>query len=230
MIFLALDRTNIDGHDLPTGRIVGINKSRTDLRAAGFDGRTYRGQRLVQLNLSSSNWDDDCTIGWYYQGGKVVQSLAPTSIEQVQSDINRFKQIVFNKENDELPKLLAREKIDTAMDGGHTWVDDVINAWIKPWLRLIESKLATEKASDSPDPTNYSADLDAFMEQCEVPGILHFHSLADRSVWRPLRDGTTAWEFDSDSNGTKTGTDRAVSYPASLTVQTWEAYKAIKEL
>lgn len=230
MIFLALDRTGIDGHDLPTGKIVGINKSRSDLRAAGYDGRKYRGQRLVQLNINSDKWDDDCTVGWFYQNGAVVRSLAPTNAEKVEGDIRKFKRIVFSKEDTDLPKLLAREKIDTAMDGGHTWVDDVIHAWVKPWLRLVESKLAAEKASDSPDPSNYSADLDAFIAQCEEPGILHFHSLADRSVWRLLRDGTAVWEFDPDTNGKKAGTERTVSYPASLTVETWEAYKAIKEL
>lgn len=228
MIFLALDR--IDGIDLPTGRIVGINKSRTALRNAGFDGRTYKGQRLVQINVNSQNWDDDCTIGWYYQDREVRRKLTLTNAQIVENDIARFKRVVFSKEDHDLPKLLAREKIDSAMDGGHTWVDDVIHSWIKPWLRLIESKLAEQKASDDPDPSQYDLDLRAFFAQCEVPGILYFHSQADRSVWRPLRDGTVAWEYDYADNGTKLGSGRNVSYPNSLTVQTWEAYKAIKDL
>lgn len=220
----------IDGHDLPTGKIVGMNSTVAGLREAGFSGRMYRNRRLVEVDESTDAWNPDAVPGWFYEDGNVVRALTPTNSEVVQNDIRRLKQVSKDKEETDLPRLLAREKIDTANENGHTWVDDIICAYLKPNLRWLEIKLSAERDSDTPDPTNYKSDLNTFIDFLNDPGILELHRDGERATWRPLRTGTSAWHYDTDTGGTKAGTERAVTYPSGQDVNSWEAYAAIKNL
>ena len=229
-MYLALDPAGIAGHPLPTGLIVGLNPTANGLVTAGFPRSTYTGNRRVLVDESTAAWDNDCTVGWYWQNGAVVQALALSNAEIVQSHIDQFRELFESTESSEFQQLLAREKVDTVVDSGHSWVDDIIHGWVKPWLRLIENQLATEKAKASPDPTAYGADLLAFNRQVVTPGLLGFHRNAIRSEWRPLRTGLVAWEYDAVDGGTKANSNRTVSYPDGFTVATWSAYTAIQNL
>ena len=229
-MYIALDPTGITGHDLPTGWVVGMNSTEAGLRAAGFDATTYTGNRIVNVDESTAAWNKDAAIGWFWHNGALKRELPLTNAAQVQRDIEIVRDMFTFREAQDFPKLLSREKVDTVLDNGHSWVDDIIHAWIKPWLRLVEKQLREQKAATNPDPTVYAADMAALLLQAETPGMLVFHAAADRSVWRPLRAGTVAWEYDSATRGTKSGTSRTVTYPDGFTVATWSAYAAMQTL
>ncbi len=229
---LAIDA--LDGFTLAssTGKIVGVAATDADLRAAGFTAaKGYQNNRLVHIDdTDSSKWNPNVEPGWYLLNGAVQSAMPLTSLQTVQRDINIFRGVFTEKEDAELPKLLSREKVDTVLDSGHSWVDDILHGWVKPWLRLVEKQLREQKAATNPDPTVYAADLAAFLLQADTPGLLGFHAAALRATWRPLRGGTVAWEYDSATGGTKTGTSRAVTYPDGFTVATWSAYAAMQTL
>ena len=231
-IFLAIDP--ITGHDIAdnTGLIAGMNIDAGRLRSAGFDAATYStgNNRLQVVDDQTTNFDPNVGPGGYLFEGKMVRDKPRTAAEQVQWDINHFREVFSEKESIELPQLLSREKVDTVIDSGHSWVDDILHGWVKPWLRLVESQLRTEKASGTPDPTAYATDLAAFIRQATTPGLLGFHARAIRSEWRPLRNGLVVWEFDTADGGTLDNSNRNVAYPTDETVATWSAYAALQTL
>lgn len=230
-MYLALDIIDAVKYPLPAGIIVGMNPTIAGLRNAGFSSSVYRGQRLRQIDTSDSAvWNNNCAPGWFYQNGAVRRVLLLTNSDQVDKDIGIFSGVFYQAESTDFQRLLAREKVDTTIDSGHSWVDDEIHSWIKPWGRLTTSLLAAEKASANPNPANYRDVLNAFLRQALTPGVIGFNEDGDRSVWRPLRTGVVAWEFDTDTGGTKAGTNRTVSYPDGLTVATWNFYAAVNAL
>jgi len=228
-MYLALDR--ITGYSAPTGRIVGLNQTLPGLRAAGFAGTTYRGTRLVDVDESDSTaWDPNCTIGWFWQDGAVSQSLTANASDQLALDIAVFKGIFESVEASDFQQLLAREKVDTVLDSGHSWVDDMLHAWVKPWLRLLESTFVAQKALATPDKTAWTTHFQHFVAQAQSPGLLGFYSGADKSVWRSRRNGANAFRYNSVGGGIVGGSGTAVTYGADHTVATWNAYEAINNL
>ena len=240
--YLALDEnTGTDVAALPSGMIVGLAPTRAALEAAGFTPAAgYTGNRVAIIDDAVDGWNNDVVPGWHYRHAvaalRVVQEAVPLSAvgerkRKVAADIAQFKSVFREKEDIELPNLLAREKVDTVIDSGHSWVDDILHSWVKPWLRLVESKLATAKASPTQSNIDaYATDLADFLRMADTPGLLGFWSGANRSEWRPLRDGTVAWEYDTADGGTLAGSNRAVTYPTGFTVATWSAYAAIGAL
>ena len=241
--YLALDaNTGTNVADLPSGMIVGLAASRAALEAAGFTvAKGYTGNRVATINDANTGWNPDVGPGWHYKhagtaADRIVQEEVPLTAVgertlQVANDIAQFKAVFTEKEDNELPKLLAREKVDTVVDSGHSWVDDILHGWVKPWLRLVESKLAIAKASPTQSNIDaYATDLADFLRMADTPGLLGFHAAGIRSEWRPLRDGTVAWEYDVADGGTLAGSSRAVTYPTGFTVATWSAYAAIGAL
>ena len=230
-IYVAID--GITGHDLSdnTGQIAGMAESTVKLRAAGFDAATYStgNNRLQVIDDATANFNANAGPGNFVHEGRMVLNRPRTALQQVQVDINHFKEVFQEKEEIDLPKLLAREEVDTQIDSGHSWVQDILHGWVKPWIRLVEAQMRTQKAAGTPDPTVYATDLAAFIRMASNPGLVGFHALAIRAEWRPLRSGLVAWEIDADG-GTKDSSDRAVTYPTGETVATWSAYSALQTL
>lgn len=229
IMILALD-TISDSYPLPSGVIVGLNPTVAGLRDAGFPEATYTGQRLVEVNTATSAWDQNCTTGWYWQDSQVRQFLQLTNADKVQRDADLFTATCTDILNNEIPLLFNRAKFDTRLDSGFSWIEDELNGFIKPWVRLIAMHFEEQRASDTPDPTAYTPDLEAFHRMAVTPGVLGFNSLADRKVWRSLRLGREAWEYDLDTNGKLADSMRVVTYPTGLTVATWSATLALRNL
>lgn len=231
-ISLAIDA--LDGFTLAsgTGKIVGVAATTTALRAAGFTAaKGYQNNRLVLIDdADATKWNPNVEPGWYLLNGAVQAAVPLTPLATVQRDIEIARGVFMDKEATDLPKLLARAEVDTMVDSGHPWLDDMLHSYVKPWLRLVESQMRAQKAATNPDPTVYAADLAAFIVQANTPGLLGFHALANRSGWRPLREGLAAWEFDAATGGQKAGTSRTVSYPDGQSVATWSAYAAFRTL
>jgi len=250
IVTLAIDQipvTETDRAPLPSGTILGIARSLQELRAAGFRSNPYRSgtSRIATIDDGAAGWDNNVDVGWYYvhsatAADRRVQEVLPLTEagerkKRVGQDITLFKQTFADKEETDFPKLLAREKVDTVTDSGHSWVDDIIHGWVKPWVRLVESGLATAKAL--PTQANidaYTTDLATFIRMANSPGLLGFHAYAIRSEWRPLRDGLAAWEFDTNGSigdgvygGILAGSSRTVAYPTGQSVATWSAYAAV---
>lgn len=87
-IYVALD--SIDGQTLPTGRIVGINRTVAGLTAAGFAAPTYTtgNNRVVAIDeTDDAVWDNDCVPGWFLVGGVVQFTTPVTDLEGLREDI-----------------------------------------------------------------------------------------------------------------------------------------------
>ena len=230
-MYLALNEVDSTKYPLPKGLIVGMNLTLQGLRNAGFPAGTYTGNRLVNADHTDANvWDDDCNVGWHWDGAKVVRSLPLVNSDIVLRDIGIVQNIFWTAEDGEFQELLVRAKVDTTVDSGHSWFDDMLHSKVKPLGREVTMKLAAEKASANPNPANYADALRTFKTEAVTPGLIGFWDDALRGTWRPLRGGTVVWEYDPATGGTKAGTNRNVSYPAGLTVATWNFYKAIEDL
>ena len=91
-------------------------------------------------------------IGWHYvtpTGGDAAwqRSGLLTAKQTVQNDIYNLQSLVDTVEGTDLTALIARDKVDTHYDSGHDWLDDMLHAWVKPWLRLCYVGMAAEKAN-----------------------------------------------------------------------------------
>ena len=227
-LHLAMDPAT--GLTLPNGRIAGIAMSLAALRLAGFAAARYTGTRLTTIDeTDSGKWNDDCEPGWYLVAGAVARSRPPTPAEQLAADIARLKALFAREEGESFRELLVREYVDPQVDSGHRWLDDMVNGWIKPWLRLAVVGINAEKARGTPTRA-YAPVLAAIQRQVESPGLIGFWGNADKSAWRPLRSGSVAWEYDGTDGGTKAGTSQAVTYPNGLSVATWSARQAVESL
>ena len=225
---LAMDAA--PGLVLPNGLIRGIARTAAELRAAGFTTSPYSGTRLATIDeTDSSKWDNDCEPGWYLVAGAVQRSRPPTPQEQLTLDIARLKAIFALEEGESFRELLVRAYIDPQTDSGHDWLDDMVNGWIKPWLRLAVAGIEEDKARATPTRA-YAPILVAIQRQVATPGLIGFWSNAVKAEWRALRAGTVAWEYDTDDGGTKAGTSRAVTYPTGESVATWSARAGVQGL
>ena len=225
---LAMDSAT--GLVLPNGLIRGIARDVAGLRADGFTTSPYSGSRIATIDeTDASKWNNDCQPGWYLVAGAVTPSRPPTAAEQLSMDIARLKAVFAEEEGESFRELLVRAYVDPQTDSGHDWLDDMVNGWIKPWLRLAVAGIAADKARGTPTRA-YAPVLAAIQRQVAAPGLLGFWSGAIKAEWRPLRDGTVAWEYDTADGGTKAGTSRAVTYPQGESVATWSAREAIEGL
>lgn len=234
-IHLAVDYIGPQ-NDFPDGKIVGIARTVAALRTEGFDNPPYTGNRLPSIDEAANpeKWDADCVTGWYFVGGAVQKARPAQFSETVANDIRRFKAAV-DREALDVEAMLAREAFSPHTDSGHLWSDDVLHAIAKPHVRLLQTLLAAAKASPSqPTVDAYSAQLAVFVATAENPGLLGIYTGADKSVWRPLRGGTTAYGYDTATGGIRQVNTQDVAFPVSYpdgeTVATWDALAAVEAL
>lgn len=197
-----------------------------------YSGFTEANQQMRAIDDGAANaLDIDASGAWWWNGASGWTPVEPyTAAEQLQADIVAFRGVFHAEEGTTFQQLLARATVDPQTDSGHAWLDDMLHAWVKPWLRFLVVHFETEKARASgPIRANYLSYLAAFNRQAQTPGLLGFWSGADKAVWRPLRSGIALHEYDTSDGGT-TGTAQAVSYPQGESVATWSARGAIDAL
>lgn len=230
---------SIEGFSVPaTGLIQAIGTTDAELTAV----LTARGLTPAQYTTSSNTkrrvtidetdtdkWTNDCEPGWYLVNGAVQIAKPPTPADTLAADIAQLKAIFEEEEGESFRELLVRAYVDPQTDSGHDWLDDMVNGWIKPWLRLAVVGIEADKARATPTRA-YGPVLAAIQRQVVAPGLLGFWSSAIKAEWRPLRDGTVAWEYDTADGGTKAGTNQAVTYPQGESVATWSSRAAIEAL
>ena len=227
-LHLAMDPAT--GLTLPNGKIAGIALSLAALRSAGFAAARYTGTRLTTIDeTDSGKWNDDCEPGWYLVAGAVARSRPPTPAEQLAADIARLKAIFAQEEGDSFRELLVRAYVDPQVDSGHEWLDDMVNGWVKPWLRLAVVGIKADKARATPTRA-YAPVLAAIQRQVSTPGLIGFWGNAAKAEWRPLRTGRVAWEYDTADGGTLSGSSRPVAWPDGVSAATWSAREAIEAL
>lgn len=245
-VYLALDAiTATGGLDLPSGTIVGLARSEAALRAAGFAAAAgYRNDRITTIDDGAAGWSADAAPGWFYvhaaaAADRRVQRTVPltqaaTDAARVAEDIARFK-VAVNREALDVEAMLAREAFSPHTDSGHAWSADVLHAIAKPHVRLLEQALAAAKAAPSSATIDaYAAQLGVFLATADDPGLLGIYRAADKSVWRPHRDGTAARGYDTATGGIRqingAPVEFPVSYPDGETVATWDALGAVEAL
>ncbi len=229
---MALDRAGLVA---PDGRIAGHAASEQALRAAGFPASTYTGNRLASIDTTDdTKWDPECIAGWYYVDGAVQRDRPLASADRVAADIEAFKAAV-DREAADVETMLAREAFSPHTDSGHLWSDDVLHAIAKPHVRHLQVLLAAAKAAPSATTiAAYAAQLAVFTAAAEDPGLLGIYKGADKSVWRALRGGTTAYGYDTATGGIRQINNQDVAFPVAYpdgeTVATWDALAAVEAL
>ena len=245
-VYLALDP--VDGLPIATTgliRVIGNTavNARLALVAAGLSVFDYTGNRFVSIDeTDDSVWNINCEPGWFIKGGVVQQHKPLTDALQVAVDIRNFKESV-EREAVDWQQVLAEENFNPHFDSGHSWSSDLLHSLIVPNIRGLVVLLQAAKAT--PNAANimaYRARHDSFIAISSVPGILNIYRDADKSVWRPKRDGARAYGYDVDTGGVRQFdhdndplTDDAdvafdVTYPNGETVATWSALDAVRSL
>ena len=257
--------------DSSTGQIIGVSTDETDFDArfpgltsnslTGGDSTTKVGGRW-KLEIDDATVADSVMYstliepGWWWQQtnrdafnrGRFVSSETPprSNKEIVLKDIAQLQDVFNRGESTDFQTLISRSRVDTDLSTGHNWLDDMLHAWVKPWLRLYQVSLEIEnrKTWTSANPSNYTAVKTAFLTQAVNPGLIGFWERAVKTNWRGFRTGLIVHQYNLADN--RTGSQ--FNWPADVsnffdqsepynthdgtnwethTVATWNAYHAI---